>query len=248
MKKLLFSLPLLLLSLTSSAITLPRLFQSGMVLQRQQPLPVWGTANGGETVTVTFRGKTYTTTADADGKWRLTLPKQKPGGPFTMQIGDVTLTDVMVGDVWMVSGQSNIDTNIERVYPQYAADIDAYSNDNVRLFRVNTDYSTERKTDILPTGWKPLTKENIYAIVDLAVAALNARLADKRLTLCLTDAARDLIIERAYDPIYGARPLKRYLQSAAETLIAKEILRGDLAAGSTLVLDAENGELSCRKK
>ena len=162
MKKLLFSLPLLLLSLTSSAITLPRLFQSGMVLQRQQPLPVWGTANGGETVTVTFRGKTYTTTADADGKWRLTLPKQKPGGPFTMQIGDVTLTDVMVGDVWMVSGQSNIDTNIERVYPQYAADIDAYSNDNVRLFRVNTDYSTERKTDILPTGWKPLTKENAW--------------------------------------------------------------------------------------
>ncbi|MDD7247806.1 MAG: sialate O-acetylesterase [Prevotellaceae bacterium] len=162
MKKLLFSLPLLLLSLTSSAITLPRLFQSGMVLQRQQPLPVWGTANGGETVTVTFRGKTYTTTADADGKWRLTLPKQKPGGPFTMQIGDVTLTDVMVGDVWMVSGQSNIDTNIERVYPQYAADIDAYSNDNIRLFRVNTDYSTERKTDILPTGWKPLTKENAW--------------------------------------------------------------------------------------
>ena len=56
------------------------------------------------------------------------------------------------------------------------------------------------------------------------------------------------IIERGFDPIYGARPLKRYLQSAAETLIAKEILRGDLAAGSTLVLDAENGELSCRKK
>ena len=58
-----------------------------------------------------------------------------------MQINDKTLTDVMVGDVWMVSGQSNIDTNIERVYPQYAADIDAYSNGNIRLFRVNTDYS-----------------------------------------------------------------------------------------------------------
>ena len=156
------SLLLAAVSLSCGAVTLPRLFQSGMVLQRQQPLPVWGTATSGETVTVTFRGKTYTTTAAEDGTWTLTLPKQKPGGPFTMQINDKTLTDVMVGDVWMVSGQSNIDTNIERVYPQYAADIDAYSNGNIRLFRVNTDYSTERKTDILPTEWKPLTKENAW--------------------------------------------------------------------------------------
>ena len=95
---------------------------------------------------------------------------------------------------------------------------------------------------------KPLTKENLSGIIDILMEGLKKRLADKTLRLEVTDAAKSLIIERGFDPIYGARPLKRYLQSAAETLIAKAILRGDLAAGSTLVLDAENGELSCRKK
>ena len=96
--------------------------------------------------------------------------------------------------------------------------------------------------------FKPLTKENLNGIIEILMQGLRKRLADKTLKLDVTDAAKSLIIERGFDPIYGARPLKRYLQSAAETLIAKEILRGDLAAGSTLVLDAENGELTCRKK
>ena len=96
--------------------------------------------------------------------------------------------------------------------------------------------------------FKPLTKKNLSGIIDILMEGLKKRLADKTLRLEVTDAAKSLIIERGFDPIYGARPLKRYLQSAAETLIAKEILRGDLAAGSTLVLDAENGELTCRKK
>ena len=96
--------------------------------------------------------------------------------------------------------------------------------------------------------FKPLTKENLKGIIEILMQGLRKRMADKTLKLDVTDAAKSLIIERGFDPIYGARPLKRYLQSAAETLIAKEILRGDLPAGSTLVLDAENGELTCRKK
>ena len=96
--------------------------------------------------------------------------------------------------------------------------------------------------------FKPLTKENLNGIIEILMQGLRKRMADKTLKLDVTDAAKSLIIERGFDPIYGARPLKRYLQSAAETLIAKEILRGDLPAGSTLVLDVENGELTCRKK
>ena len=96
--------------------------------------------------------------------------------------------------------------------------------------------------------FKPLTKENLNGIIEILMQGLRKRMADKTLKLDVTDAAKSLIIERGFDPIYGARPLKRYLQSAAETLIAKEILRGDLPASSTLVLDAENGELTCRKK
>ena len=79
-----------------------------------------------------------------------------------------------------------------------------------------------------------------------AVGGLRKRLAEKDLGLRFTDAATALIIDRGYDPVYGARPLKRYLQSAAETLIARKILSGDIPAGATLVVDEQDGELTCR--
>ncbi len=159
---------LLLFTLASTAgIKLPQLFQSGMVLQRNQTIPVWGTADKGENVTVTFRGKDYSATAGTDGKWSVSLPKQKAGGPYTMTIKGnaadaITLEDVMVGDVWLCSGQSNVDVHIERVYPQYAKDIDSYSNDNIRLFRIFTTPATERKDDVARTSWKHLSKENAW--------------------------------------------------------------------------------------
>ena len=96
--------------------------------------------------------------------------------------------------------------------------------------------------------FKPLTRDNLRGIIDIMVEGLRKRLADKTLSLEVTDAAKDLIIERGYDPLYGARPLRRCLQSGTETLIAKKLLSGDLSSGSTLVLDAENGELVCRVK
>ena len=94
--------------------------------------------------------------------------------------------------------------------------------------------------------FRPLTRENLTGIIDIMVDGLRSRLADKSVGLELTDAAKRLIIDRGYDPLYGARPLRRYLQSSAETLIAREILKGDISAGSTITLDAENGELVCR--
>ena len=96
--------------------------------------------------------------------------------------------------------------------------------------------------------FKPLTKENLSGIIEILMQGLRQRLGEKLLKLEVTDQAKDLIIDQGFDPIYGARPLKRYLQSAAETLIAKRILSGDLAAGSTLVLDVENGQLVCRTR
>ena len=94
--------------------------------------------------------------------------------------------------------------------------------------------------------FRPLTKDNLNGIIDIMVEGLRARLADKSLKLDITDAAKSLIIERGYDPLYGARPLRRYLQSSVETLIARRILSGDIAAGATLTVDVENGELICR--
>ena len=96
--------------------------------------------------------------------------------------------------------------------------------------------------------FKPLTKENLGGIIEILMQGLRQRLNEKLLKLEVTDQAKDLIIDQGFDPIYGARPLKRYLQSAAETLIAKRILSGDLAAGSTLVLDVEDGRLVCRTR
>jgi len=94
--------------------------------------------------------------------------------------------------------------------------------------------------------FRPLTRENLTGIIDIMVEGLRKRLADRSLKLEITEPAKALIIERGYDPLYGARPLRRYLQSSVETLIARTILRGDLAAGSTLTVDVQDGELVCR--
>ncbi len=96
--------------------------------------------------------------------------------------------------------------------------------------------------------FKPLTKDNIGGIVDLMVKELSNRLADQELSLELTDAARTQVIEKGYDPVYGARPLKRYLQNYVETLAAKKILSGDVHAGDILVLDVKDGEFVINTK
>ena len=154
----------------TAKVQLPQLFQSGMVLQREKPIPVWGTADSNEIITIRWLKKEYTTTADHQGRWRLDLPKTKAGGPYTLEVrgkrnpaDTIILTDVLVGDVWLCSGQSNIDVTIERVYPQYPDEIDGFNLPQVRLFRVQNETNAHGpQSDIRPTGinWKPLTKQN----------------------------------------------------------------------------------------
>ena len=149
---------------------MPKLFQSGMVMQRGKLIPVWGNAEAGETVTIRFNKKSYQTTADADGRWRVDLPKMKAGGPYTLEVKGVNgevreISDVLIGDVWLLSGQSNIDVTIERVYPQYTQEIDTYENNEIRLFRVQNETSTHGvKEDIRATNinWKPVNKQNAW--------------------------------------------------------------------------------------
>ena len=94
--------------------------------------------------------------------------------------------------------------------------------------------------------FKPLTKTELNGIIDILTESLKKRLADKTLGLEITDAAKQLIIERGFDPVFGARPLKRYLQASVETLIAKTILSGEMEAGHVITIDVENGELVCK--
>lgn len=94
--------------------------------------------------------------------------------------------------------------------------------------------------------YRPLTRDNIYHIIDLLLAGLNRRLEDKRLRVELTDTAKSLILEAAYDPMYGARPLRRYLQHTVENLVGRRIIAGEAAPGSTLTVDAADGGLAVR--
>ena len=152
-------------SWVEAKVSLPQMFQSGMVLQRGKAIPVWGKADAGESVTIQFNKKQYTTTADNQGKWRIDLPKMKAGGPYQLSVNDLVIDNVMIGDVWLLSGQSNIDVHIERVYPQYVQEVDNYENPNIRLFRVQNETATHGpKDDIRPTNinWKPLNKQNAW--------------------------------------------------------------------------------------
>ena len=96
--------------------------------------------------------------------------------------------------------------------------------------------------------FRPLTKNNIYSIINLLVADVNKRLADRELDIELTEAAKQLVVDGGYDPMYGARPLKRYLQKNVETLAARLILAGDVGSGDTILIDDVNGKLEARVK
>ena len=96
--------------------------------------------------------------------------------------------------------------------------------------------------------FKPLTKENIYHIIDLLAADVNKRLADREISIALTEEAKNYVVEGGYDPTYGARPLKRYLQKKVETLAARLMLRGDVGAQDTILIDVADGKLTALVK
>ncbi|MBQ5407207.1 MAG: sialate O-acetylesterase, partial [Prevotella sp.] len=164
-KYFLMTLSLCLSLAVSAKVELPQFFQSGMVVQRGKKVPVWGKADAGQRVTIRFNKFQTVAVADANGRFHADLPAMKAGGPFTLMVDDVVLTNVMVGDVWLFSGQSNVDVTIERVYPQYVEEIDAFNLPDVRLFRVQNATNTHApQDDISPSSisWRPLTKQNAW--------------------------------------------------------------------------------------
>src|SRR5262245_40793622 len=121
-------------------VTLPDVIGSGMVLQRDQPVPIWGTAEPGESITVRFAGQTRTATADNSGKWLVRLsPLQANATPGTMSIegrNQITLDNILVGEVWLVSGQSNMQRLLSETANGEAA-IAAANHPLIRLFNVS---------------------------------------------------------------------------------------------------------------
>ncbi len=123
-------------------VRLPKLVSDRMVLQRDCELNIWGWADPAEHVTVNFRGNDYYTQADAEGNWSVALPAQTPGGPFIMQVNEIIIRDVLVGDVYLASGQSNQETPINRLVEKFP-EINVSNNHMIRHYKVPTQNTAE---------------------------------------------------------------------------------------------------------
>ncbi len=152
-------------------VQLPQVLSSGMIVQREAPVKLWGVADPGELIQVKVtdrKNKTVgarkgvTTVAGDDGKWSIELPALKAGGPYKVTVNDVTLDDVLSGDVFLCSGQSNMELPVARVTDMFADEIADYSSNEVRQYYVPREVEFHAPLDdTKPTAWKPATAENV---------------------------------------------------------------------------------------
>jgi len=148
--------------LFEAKIKLPTLVSDGMVLQRNQKLNIWGKADANEKVEVKFLNKNYKTSADQNGNWKIVLPEQKAGGPYTMIINEITLKDILIGDVYLASGQSNMELPMRRLTPLYADEIKNANNQNIRFFTVPQKYNFKSPQTELDGGkWEATNPQTI---------------------------------------------------------------------------------------
>lgn len=152
-----------------SAIRLPALVSDRMVLQRDTELVLWGWADVGEKVTVRFQGGLYDTEGGPDGKWSVTLPPQMPGGPFVMEINEITIRDILIGDVWLCSGQSNQETPITRLVDRFP-EINVSNNHMIRHFKVPGQETVEFPLESMAEGgrWHSATASEVLHWTALA--------------------------------------------------------------------------------
>ena len=146
----------------SADVRLPHIFGNDMVLQREMPVPVWGWADPGEAVTVKFNGHEAAAKADEQGKWMVRLPAMPAGGPVPMDIvgkNTLQLTNVLIGEVWLCSGQSNMEMGIRSVRDG-EQEISQANFPNVRLFNVPRKTAPKPETDVDAT-WKPCSPDNL---------------------------------------------------------------------------------------
>ena len=161
---------LLSLSATiSAAVTLPSVLSDGVVLQREQPIKIWGKALPGEQVTVKLKSSKAKTVADDSGKWSVTLSPLKAGGPYVLTVNDISVNDVLIGDIYLCSGQSNMELMVSRVMDFYADEVESYTNPAIREFKTPKEYAFHgAKDDVSKSEWKkvePGKVKNFGALV-----------------------------------------------------------------------------------
>jgi sialate O-acetylesterase len=172
-------------SMAQAKVTLPPVISSHMVLQRDMAVPIWGTAASGETVTVKFRDQQKQTAADATGKWMVKLDPLKAGGPDVLTVNDITLDDVLVGEVWVGSGQSNMQMGPSRYLkgdPVLAGNVAVAPYPKIRLASAGkpwmeaTDKNLANFSALLFSFGLPLQKE-----LDVPVGLIGRRAGRNRL-------------------------------------------------------------------
>ena len=143
-------------------IKLPRLIGNGMVLQRNIPLNIWGWATPSENIRVVFLGKIYESKADSLGNWLIKLPAIKAGGPYKMKVNSIEIDNILIGDVWLCSGQSNMEYPMSRLTDKYADVIAHCSNNNIRQFKIPTIYNFSKPLVDYPSGkWITVNSQSI---------------------------------------------------------------------------------------
>lgn len=170
MKSKLTILLLLALSFHSfAAVRLPAVIGDGMVLQRNEPIYFWGWADSNENFELSWMGMNYSITADNEGKWSLTLPAEEGGGPYSMHIAGIEITDIMIGDVYLCTGQSNMELPVSRVTDMFAEEISGYENTDIRHIIIPKEYDLNEERDYTSdASWKPCTQENVMEFSALA--------------------------------------------------------------------------------
>ena len=154
---------------SQAMVKLPSILDDGMVIQRGKPIAVWGWADAGERFTVSWQDATYDVEAGDDGRWRLTLPQSPAGGPYTMTIGEITLKDILIGDVFLCTGQSNMELPIRRVTDMFADEVAAYENNQIRQYIVPDTFNFIAPQEDTPKSyWKGCTQENVMEFSALA--------------------------------------------------------------------------------
>ena len=154
---------------TFGAVRLPAVLSDGMVLQRNQPIKVWGWANCDEKFEISWNGETYPVSAYADGRWETELPAMPAGGPYVMKVGDLELSDILIGDVFLCSGQSNMELPVRRVTDMFAEEIAGYENNFIRHYAVPQAFDfNAAQEDTQASSWKPCTQENVMSFSALA--------------------------------------------------------------------------------
>lgn len=143
-------------------VKLPAILSDGMILQRNAPIKILGTADAQEKVTVVFKKKKYETTADSQGDWQLTLLPTKTGGPYTMTINEQTLKNILIGDVYLYSGQSNMELPVSRVMDKFVSEINSYNNPQIRQIKIPQVYNFHKpQTDISPVTWNAIDDKHV---------------------------------------------------------------------------------------